>query len=93
MFRLCNSCHRIFDGKDFCKRGHALVKDNLYIIKNRTNHRICKQCTLIRNGKYYNEKVDNNCFCDKSEPDKTITLGKHEGRYARCKNCRGRIWH
>ena len=51
----------------------------------------CEHCGITTAKK--NEKVDNNCFCDKSEPDKTITLGKHEGRYARCKNCKGRIWH
>lgn len=54
--RLCGSCHRFFDGKDFCKRGHALVKDNLYVIKNRTNWRICKKCTIIRNKKYRDGK-------------------------------------
>jgi len=41
--QLCVICHRKMDlRKEFCKSGHALNGDNLYI--NPRGHRECKQC-------------------------------------------------
>ena len=35
----------------------------------------------------------NNCYCDNSQSNGEIEVGNTEGRFERCKNCKGRIWH
>ena len=46
--RLCKACHNRQDlGRDFCKRGHRLSGDNLYIQPS-NGKRFCRQCQLDR---------------------------------------------
>ncbi|MEK6879370.1 MAG: hypothetical protein AABY22_07180 [Nanoarchaeota archaeon] len=39
------------------------------------------------------EPIHNNCYCDEPKPDGEVEIGNAEGRFERCKNCKGRIWH
>lgn len=46
---LCRKCHTYFDLKNKCKRGHELIKENIYVLK--TDRRICKMCHKINRRK------------------------------------------
>ena len=56
--QLCPSCHRKMDGKDYCKNGHRLVPENIYIRKE--GWRSCKTCQVLANAKYRRGKVARN---------------------------------
>jgi len=42
---LCRPCHRKFDLKQFCKRGHKYTEENTCIRKNGARH--CRKCQNI----------------------------------------------
>lgn len=44
--KLCVRCHRKFDRKDDCKRGHLFSEENTYMWRGTRN---CKECQRTRN--------------------------------------------
>jgi len=38
-------------------------------------------------------KKDFNCKCKEPEPENSLKVGEFEGRFNRCKVCKGRVWH
>lgn len=52
--RLCSSCHRKRDAKPkaFCKHGHKMEGDNLYIMP-ANSRRLCLTCKMRHRKEYY----------------------------------------
>ena len=46
--QLCPSCHRLFDQKDKCRRGHPYTLETTHI--NTRGHRRCLICKAMREG-------------------------------------------
>ncbi len=48
---ICRSCHRKYDKRKICKRGHELTEENILINK-KTGIKKCKKCAYMRSKNY-----------------------------------------
>lgn len=67
---LCKSCHRRYDSKNVCKKGHPFTEGSYY---ERDNSRVCKQCRSDYSREYKAK------FKQRYAPDPIKYLGENCG--------------
>ena len=66
-----------------CKQERGQERNEIKTEYNKVLDDIIKELTI----------EDFNCECKEPEPDDSVDVGKYEGRFNRCKVCKGRVWH
>lgn len=73
---LCKKCHKNYDKKDFCKRGHPLSGSNLYL--DRKGSRSCRICRSENFQKWLEENKE---YRDKYRKEYNLSTKEKQKKY------------